>query len=272
MAQVHVGSRIIQSFNHFLHYYQTSQLTCGIVLARADLDEAWVSKIKAYLEREEPDTAFQISYDSSENILGILLDESNLAYTHFYALHVKDFLVKHQLLTGDLWVGSFPENSDGAEQMLFHMLWKMIDGNKETKELHVYQEQEQMSRQIRSVLLVDSDKNLLQLLKNYLQRKGYIVHTATDGKKGIDVYEEVFPDLVITEINLSALGGYQFINQIKNRDDHSQEAAEIIVLTNKQLEEDIRRTFDYGVSDYMTKPFSLIELEARMKRLVKVSK
>ncbi|MBN8235923.1 response regulator transcription factor [Halobacillus kuroshimensis] len=272
MAATHIGSRIIQSFNHFLHYYQSSQLSCGMILARADMNEAGVREMEAYLEKEEPGTAFQVSYDPQEKILGILLDGCALAYTHFLSLHVKDVLSRNRQLTGDLWVGSFPENSDHAEQMMFDMLWKIIDGNHQTNDIHVYQGQKEKDQSTKSVLLVDSDQSLVQLLTNYLQGKGYVVHTAEDGKTGVDVYQNVLPDLVITEINLSALGGYQFINQIKNIDEDSKKSTEIIVLTNKQLEEDVRRTFDYGVSDYMTKPFSLVELEARMKRLVSVSK
>ena len=270
MTNAHVGSRIIQSFNHFLHYYQSSQLSCGVILAHADLNQAEVRKVKAYLEKEEPGTAFQISYDSNEQILGILLDGCQLAYTHFFALHVKDVLNQRGQLTGDLWVGSFPENSDYAEHMMFDMLRYIIEGDHQSKDIHIYHGKKK-EKQTKSVLLVDSDESLIQLLTNYLERKGYAVYTAEDGKAGVEVYQNVLPDLVITEINLSALGGYQFINQIKNIDENSKGDSEIIVLTNKQLEEDIRRTFDYGVSDYMTKPFSLVELESRMKRLINVS-
>lgn len=271
MSKAHVGSRIVQSFNHFLHYYQSSQLSCGVILARADLNQAEVKKVKAHLEKEEPGTAFQISYDTNEKILGILLDGCQLAYTHFFALHVKDFLNQRGQLTGDMWVGSFPENSDHAEQMMFDMLREIIEGDNQTKNIHIYQGQKKKEKQAKSVLLVDSDKSLVQLLTNYLERKGYVVYTAEDGKEGVDLHQSILPDLVITEINLSALGGYQFINQIKNIDENSKGSTEIIVLTNKQLEEDIRRTFEYGVSDYMTKPFSLVELESRVKRLVNVS-
>ncbi|KGX91101.1 response regulator [Pontibacillus halophilus JSM 076056 = DSM 19796] len=116
------------------------------------------------------------------------------------------------------------------------------------------------------MLLVDSDVKVLQLLTSYMQNKGYTVHTALDGKEGVKQCEATRPDLVITELNLSALGGYQFIEQVRTMD--RTHTPEVVVLTNKQQEEDMKRTFDYGVAEYMTKPFSLIELEARVKRLL----
>ncbi|MBM7572974.1 response regulator transcription factor [Aquibacillus albus] len=272
MTEAHIDSSILQSFHHFLYYYQASNLPCGVIVARADLDKSWISKLKEHLEKEEPATAVQVNYDAKKGIIGLLLDGCNLGYTHFYALYVKEFLKEHDRLTGTMIVGSFPENSDDAEQMLFHMIKEIIDNKRDGKEIQVFKNPTLKKTETSSILIVDQDVHILQLLKKYLEHHTkYTVHTATDGKSGLDLYKKLLPDLVITEINLSAVDGYQFIKQIKNMDEQTRGHSEIIVLTNKHLEEDIKRTFEYGVAEYMTKPFSLIELQARIKRLVKVT-
>ncbi|MNI91154.1 Alkaline phosphatase synthesis transcriptional regulatory protein PhoP [compost metagenome] len=98
-----------------------------------------------------------------------------------------------------------------------------------------------------------------------MHKKGYNVHFANNGREGIEKYLELKPDLVITELNLPIMDGYQLINTIKNSEHVNH--YKIMVLTNKRLDEDIRKSFEMGVSDYMTKPFSPIELAARIKRL-----
>ncbi|MCA0971404.1 response regulator transcription factor [Halobacillus litoralis] len=268
MAQAQMGSRIVQSFHHFLHYYQVSQLKCGIIIARADMNEKQVDKLKSYVEKNEPNTGCQISYDKEEGLLGILLDDCSLGYTHFYALHVQDFLREQRVLNGGIMVGSFPENSDKAEEMLFGMLRQMIDRPDSQEGIRIYQGKKEQRNHEKSILIVDSDRDVQKLLKTYFNRKGYQVTTAGDGKEGLERFEGVLPSLVITEINLSAIGGYSFINQVKSITNEKGLDTEVMVLTNKQLEEDIKRTFEYGVAEYITKPFSLVELEARVKRLV----
>ncbi|UOQ84287.1 response regulator transcription factor [Gracilibacillus salinarum] len=270
MTKAPTGSEILNSFQHFLHYYQASRLTCGIITARADLDPSAIEKLKGKLEKQEPETAFQINYDTELGIVGLLLDGCDLAYTHFYALFVKEFLEQANQLTGPVLVGSFPENSDDAEQMLAYMIEEMTDADNEEKEIKVFENITKAKTEMRSILIVDPDETILQLLKNYLESKEYVVHTAQNGRDGLDQYKKILPDLVITEINLPAIAGYQFINELKQIDEHSNSHSEIIVLTNKELEENIKLTFESGVAEYMTKSFSLIELEARIKRLVKV--
>ncbi|WP_160849311.1 response regulator transcription factor [Pontibacillus yanchengensis] len=268
MAQSqHVGSRIVKTFNHFLQYYQESKLACGIIIVRTDLNEKELENLQSFMEKEEPTVGAQFSYDHSEGLLGILLDDCNIGYTHFYSLFIKDYLQQQGCLKGSLLVGSFPESSDYAEQMLFSMIWEMMDKPQDQYNIELFQYDRPSKECNRSILLVDSDESVLEILSSFLRGKGYDVHTAKDGKEGLDQFEKIVPELVITEINLSALGGYQFINQVRDAEAPTQ----IMVLTNKHLEEDMKRTFEFGVSEYMTKPFSLIEIEARMKRLIEHS-
>ncbi|WP_345240793.1 response regulator [Pontibacillus salipaludis] len=259
-----VGSRIIQTFHHFLEYYQESNLACGMIIARADLNAKELEKLKAHMERLEPEVGVQFSHDQTEGLVGILLDNRTIGYSHFYSLYVKDFLEENGFLSGSILVGSFPESSPYAEQMLFDMVSEIISENGPQGEIRVFKKENKKKND--SILIVDSDEKVLELVTSYFTHKGYTVHTATDGKEGVAQYEKHHPSLVITEINLSALGGYQFIHHIQHLE--AVKAAPIMVLTNKQLEEDVKRTFEYGVSDYVTKPFSLMELESRMVKLL----
>ncbi|SFQ15114.1 response regulator transcription factor [Salibacterium halotolerans] len=271
MSDTHMSSSIINSFNNFLQYYQASNLPCGLIIVYASLDQKGIHSLKTYLEKEEPSTAFQVSYDTEHHILGILLDDCDLGYTHFYALHVKDYLEEQNQLLGEMVVGNFPENSDHAEWMLYRMMNEMMINQRNQQEIRVFDNETIQNTDKKTILIVDHDNSILHLLTNYLQRKGYIVYAAVDGKNGLEQYQKLFPDLVITEINLSGIGGHQFINQIKTIDKKTNNHSEIMVLTNKHLEEDIKRTFEHGAAEYITKPFSLIELEARIKRLVEVT-
>ncbi|UOQ43918.1 response regulator transcription factor [Halobacillus salinarum] len=269
MAQKeNVGSRIIQTFNHFIQNYQANSVSCGVIICRADLNQGWVDKLKNHLEQEEQEVKVQVSYDRAEGMAGIILDGCSLGFTHYYSLHVKEYLENHDKLRGPILVNSFTKSREQSEQMLFSMIWELVESKATQHDIRIYSSQSGTEDWKPSILLVDSDDSIHQLLKSYFQRKGYIIHTAVDGKEGIEKYEQILPDLVITEINLSALNGYQFINQIRNIDTYTKGSSEIMVLTNKQLEHDIKRTFEYGVSEYITKPFSLIELEARIKKVL----
>jgi two-component system, OmpR family, response regulator len=117
-----------------------------------------------------------------------------------------------------------------------------------------------------SILLVNHDETVNEFLSIYLQRKGYQVTVANDGVDGVQKYHEMTPDLVITDLNLPIMNGYQLIEKIKHPE--AVRDSKIVVLTDKKLEEDVKKSFALGASDYITKPFSPVELAARVKRLI----
>lgn len=121
-----VGTRILNTFQQFLQYYEVSSLACGVLIVKADLPDKNLSLLEEQLEEKLPKACAQFSYDASEGILGILLDDGDLNYTHHFASHVKSVLDEHNLLTGPLLIGSFPENGHHAEQMMFSMIWEQI--------------------------------------------------------------------------------------------------------------------------------------------------
>lgn len=118
-----------------------------------------------------------------------------------------------------------------------------------------------------SILVTDSDETVCELLKVRLGGRGYAVYTATDGLTGLKMFEEIRPRLIITDLMLPAMNGYQLIRKIKSRErEHGKHDCKIIVLSGRKTEYDIERCFELGAADYVKKPFSPIELEARIRK------
>ncbi len=110
-----------------------------------------------------------------------------------------------------------------------------------------------------SILIIEDDTTLLRGLKDNFELRGYHVRSAADGESGLEAALSGQPDLVLLDIMLPKLNGFEICRQIR--------AAEldmpIIMLTAKGQEEDIVRGLNLGADDYVTKPFSVRELLAR---------
>jgi DNA-binding response OmpR family regulator len=109
------------------------------------------------------------------------------------------------------------------------------------------------------VLLVDDDPALLQLLGQYLVQEGYEVSTAEDGAAGLRAFYAERPDLVVLDVMMPVLDGWQVCKRIRDMSD-----VPIIMLTAKGDEAAMLEGFRLGVDDYVTKPFSFAELVARI--------
>ena len=111
-----------------------------------------------------------------------------------------------------------------------------------------------------SLLMIDDDVNLLDLLGQYLRGKGNVVYTAQDGQKGLRVFFEHKPDLVILDISMPTKDGWETLKAIREL---SQ--LPVIMLTAHGDESDILRGFSLGADDYVIKPFSFAQMEARVR-------
>jgi len=105
----------------------------------------------------------------------------------------------------------------------------------------------------RTILVVDDEPALLRLMSFLLQRKGYVMLTATNGEEALDVVREQRPDLVVLDIMMPRLDGYEVAAAI--RADPQIADLPIIMLSAKAQEEDIERGRAAGVDIYITKPF-----------------
>ena len=115
------------------------------------------------------------------------------------------------------------------------------------------------------VLAIDDQKLVLIPLALRLEELGYSVFTETSAKKGIEVYNSFKPDLVIVDIMMPGVSGMEVVKHIRNV---KKESTPIMVLSGNTDAETIVRGFDLGINDYMKKPLSLVEVCARVKRLI----
>ncbi len=115
----------------------------------------------------------------------------------------------------------------------------------------------------RKVLIVEDDAALLRGLKDNFQAQGYQVRTANDGQKGLEAFLRDPPDLVLLDLMLPKVNGYEICRQAKAR----RLSTPILMLSAKCREDDIVRGLELGADDYVTKPFGIRELLARAKHL-----
>ena len=115
------------------------------------------------------------------------------------------------------------------------------------------------------ILIVEDDATLLRGLSDNFRGAGYEVHTATDGEAGLAIALAEPPDLLVLDIMLPRLNGFDVCRQVRL----AQLDLPILMLTAKGQEEDIVRGLELGADDYLTKPFGIRELLARVKRLLR---
>jgi DNA-binding response OmpR family regulator len=114
------------------------------------------------------------------------------------------------------------------------------------------------------VLLVDDDIDLVDLLAYALRRAGYTVVVAVDGDQALQCWEAERPDLVLLDGVLPRLDGFEVCQRIRQ-----QARTPIILLTERSFEADILHGLDAGADDYMSKPFSVKQLLARIQAVMR---
>ena len=116
------------------------------------------------------------------------------------------------------------------------------------------------------VLLVEDEESLRRVMKDLLEREGFVVFEAVDGVVALDEVDRLAPDLVVLDLNLPRLDGYGVLSHLRARP--ATQRLPVIVLTAKGDEESEVRVFEYGASDYLTKPFRARALSARIHSLL----
>lgn len=119
----------------------------------------------------------------------------------------------------------------------------------------------------RVILIVEDDSSILQGIRSNLTFEGYGVLTARDGEKGWEIYQKKSPDLVILDIMLPKINGFELCKMIKR----TNEQQAVLFLSAKGEEVDRIMGLDLGADDYMVKPFSIRELVARVRAILRRS-
>lgn len=114
------------------------------------------------------------------------------------------------------------------------------------------------------VLVVDDEKQIRSNLREFLEKQGYIVKEAATGQEALDKFAFLQPDIILLDIMLPKMSGFDVLKQLR-KISH----VPIIMLTAKNEEVDKLIGLEIGADDYITKPFSLREVEARIKAILR---
>lgn len=119
---------------------------------------------------------------------------------------------------------------------------------------------ERLERMMKSILVVDDEPKITQLVRDYLERAGYAVQVAHDGKTAFSHARTDKPDLIVLDLGLPQMDGLDFTREFRKVSE-----APIIILTARSEESDKLIGLELGADDYLTKPFSPKELVARVR-------
>ena len=115
-----------------------------------------------------------------------------------------------------------------------------------------------------TVLIVEDDRNIAELLQLYLEKEGYAVTIANDGGQGLEKFRAIKPDLVLLDVMMPVMDGWAVCNAIR-----AEAQTPIIMLTAKSETSDKVQGLKAGADDYITKPFEMREVLARMEAVLR---
>lgn len=118
------------------------------------------------------------------------------------------------------------------------------------------------------ILVVEDDRHVRRLFEAVLKREGYLVYTAEDGVKAMDVLEHQHIDLIVLDIMMPNMDGYEFAKELRD----ARSPIPILMATAKHLPEDKKKGFRLGIDDYMTKPIDTEEMLLRIGALLRRSR
>jgi DNA-binding response OmpR family regulator len=114
------------------------------------------------------------------------------------------------------------------------------------------------------ILIIEDEKNISEIVAKYLEKEGYTTLIANDGIEGLALFRDSNPDLVISDVMMPTIDGFEVLREIRLISD-----IPVIMLTAKQEEVDRLKGFENGADDYVTKPFSPKELVRRVMVMLK---
>ena len=120
-----------------------------------------------------------------------------------------------------------------------------------------------MTADRKTILIIEDEKDIVMGLTDAFTFEGYEVHSAPNGEDGVALASKTHPDLVILDLMLPGMNGYQVCGEIRRFDS----AMPILILSARSQENDIIRGLEAGADDYVTKPFSIGELLARVRAM-----
>lgn len=120
--------------------------------------------------------------------------------------------------------------------------------------------------ELKKVLVVDDDPYILMSLEFLMKKSGYEVMIARNGTEALELVEKQIPDIVLLDIMMPDVDGYQICKHIKKSD--TLKHTKVVFMSAKTKESDIQKGYDLGASLYIIKPFSTRELVKQIKELM----
>jgi DNA-binding response OmpR family regulator len=117
---------------------------------------------------------------------------------------------------------------------------------------------------MKTILVVDDERNIVELVRLYLEKEGFNVVAASDGEQALIQYERAGPDLVVLDVMLPKLDGFEVCRELRRRGD-----VPILMLTARSEDIDAIVGLELGADDYVTKPFNPRALVARVKAILR---
>ncbi|GIP51935.1 MULTISPECIES: response regulator transcription factor [Paenibacillus] len=243
---------------------ETAQEVSGILFISCAGGPSYMeTQVRGILE-SQPGLTYKIWNGEEPGSLFILLPGQTLDAVHFQGLLLKQRL---QEIIADfdprMTLASFPEQGELTQQVLIQMEDSVKDHA--SGEIHIFTREEVRASRSR-ILIVEGDATVREFLEIRLQMQGYETAVADNGLSALDLMESWKPDLVLTELNLYGIDGLPYIHHIQQLD--VAQVPKIVVLTEQRVEQTISMCFQNGVDDYITKPFSPVELDARIRRCI----
>ena len=110
----------------------------------------------------------------------------------------------------------------------------------------------------KSIVVADDDPDILSIVSMSLETQGYEVHQATNGREAVDLVREHQPDLIILDMMMPVMSGYEAITELKG--DDQTKRIPIVGLSAKAMATDMERASDVGIDGYITKPFRIAQV------------
>ncbi len=121
-----------------------------------------------------------------------------------------------------------------------------------------------MSGEQGTILIIEDEANIVDLVRLYVEEAGFTLVAAGDGQAGLIAYEQIAPDLIILDLMLPGMDGYEVCKRIR-----AHGRTPILMLTARRTEDDRVMGLDLGADDYLTKPFSPRELVSRVRAILR---
>jgi len=117
------------------------------------------------------------------------------------------------------------------------------------------------------VLVAEDDPDLRSLLRHALEADGHEVRLAGDGREALDLYRAAAPDLIVLDVMMPRMSGFEVLRELSGGGELRADTP-VLVLTARASESDVLAGFELGAADYLTKPFIVGELRARVRALL----